>query len=154
VDKSLTTSRLLGLAATLLPQAPLIWLTRDPLDCAWSCFRTFFVGSMPWSHDLEDMAEHFRIEDELLRKWRDILGERLLVVPYESLVADPQPWIRRILSHCGLAEEPQVFAPHESARMVKTASMMQVRQPITRTAIGSAKPYREFLEPFAKAYYR
>jgi tetratricopeptide (TPR) repeat protein len=154
VDKSLTTSRLLGLAATLLPQAPLIWLTRDPLDCAWSCFRTFFVGSMPWSHDLEDMAEHFRIEDELLRKWQDILGERLLVVPYESLVADPRPWIRRILSHCSLAEEPQVFAPHESARMVKTASMMQVRQPITRTAIGSAKPYREFLEPFAKAYYR
>ena len=153
VDKSLTTTRLLGVAAALLPEAPLIWLKRDPMDCAWSCFRTFFQGTSPWSHDLEDMAHHFRIEDELLHQWQDILGERLLVVPYESLATESDEWIRRILAHCSLAEEPQVFAPHENARMVKTASMMQVRKPINRAAIGSAEPYRGFLEPFAKAYF-
>jgi hypothetical protein len=153
VDKSLTTTRLLGLAAALLPEAPLIWLTRDPLDCAWSCFRTFFQGTNPWSHDLEDMAAHFRIEDELLRQWQDILGDRLLVVPYEALVTQPEQGIRRILAHCGLAEEPAVFAPHESERMVRTASMMQVRRPINRRAIGSAEPYREFMAPFIDAYY-
>lgn len=153
VDKSLTTTRLIGLAAALLPDAPLIWLTRDPLDCAWSCFRTFFQGSMPWSHDLADIARHFRIEDELLQRWQEILGERLLVVPYESMVAEPEAWIRRIMSHCGLAEEPQVFAPQENARNVRTASLMQVRRPINRRAIGSAEPYREFLEPFISAYY-
>jgi hypothetical protein len=154
VDKSLTTTRLLGLAASVLPEAPLIWLTRDPLDCAWSCFRTFFQGTNPWSHDLAAMAAHFRIEDELLRHWQDVLGERLLVVPYEALVTEPERWIRRILAHCGLAEEPQAFAPHESARMVRTASMMQVRRPINRRAIGAAKPYREFMAPFIEAYYR
>jgi tetratricopeptide (TPR) repeat protein len=152
VDKSLTTTRLVGLAATLLPQAPLIWLTRDLLDCAWSCFRTFFQGTNPWSHDLEDLAFHFRIEDELLRQWQDILGDRLLVVPYEALVTEPETWIRRILAHCGLAKEPQAFAPHESDRIVRTASMMQVRRPIGRGAIGSAEPYREFMQPFVAAY--
>jgi tetratricopeptide (TPR) repeat protein len=153
VDKSLTTTRLLGIAAALLPDAPLVWLTRDPLDCAWSCFRTFFQGTNPWSHDLEDMAAHFRIEDDLLRQWQAILGERLLVVPYEALVTQPEQAIRRILAHCGLAEEPQAFAPHESERVVRTASMMQVRRPINRAAIGSAEPYREFLQPFIDAYY-
>jgi tetratricopeptide (TPR) repeat protein len=154
VDKTLNASRMLGLAAALLPQAPLIWLTRDPLDCAWSCFRTRFAGEGAWSYDLEDIAFHFRLEDELLARWREVLGDRLLVVPYEALVTDPRQWIGRILSHCGLAEEPRTFAPHENPRVVTTSSVMQVRRPISRQGIGSAEPYREFLEPFIAAYGR
>ena len=153
VDKTVDASRFLGLAAALLPDAPLIWMTRSPLDRAWSCFRTYFMwAGMPWSYDLQDIAAHFRLEDQLLAEWQAILGDRLLVVPLEALIDDPASWIRRILAHCGLAEEPQVFAPHENARAVTTASMMQVRRPINREAIGSAEPYRQFLEPFIAAY--
>lgn len=153
VDKSVDSSRFLGLAAALLPEAPLIWVTRDPLDRAWSCFRTHFLAGVQWSYDLEDIAFHFRLEDELLSRWQQLLGERLLVVPYESLVTAPEDWIRRILAHCGLDEEPQVFAPHENDRMVATSSVMQVRRPINRKGIGAAEPYRAFLEPFIEAYY-
>jgi len=152
VDKSMDTSRFLGLAAALLPEAPLIWMTRDPLDCAWSCFRTHFLAGVPWSYDLEDIAVHFQLEEQLLDRWQEILGERLLVVPYEALVADPPSWIGRIMAHCGLTEEPQVFAPHENPRTVTTSSVMQVRKPINRKPVGSAEPYREYLEPFLKAY--
>ena len=155
VDKSVDTSRYLGLAAALLPEAPLVWVTRDPLDRAWSCFRTNFLGgAIPWSYDLDDIAAHFRLEDALLAQWREMLGERLLVVSYEALVADPEAWIRGVLAHCGLAEEPAVFAPHENRRAVATASMVQVRRPIGSSAIGSAEPYRAFLGPFIEAYYR
>ena len=155
VDKSLDASRYLGLVAALLPEAPLIWLTRDPLDCAWSCFRTSFLGgSLPWSYDLADIAAHLRLEDRLLEQWRQRLGDRLLVVPYEALVAKPDGWIRRILAHCGLAEEPGVFAPQDNERAITTASATQVRRPINRDAIGSAEPYREFLAPFIDAYFR
>jgi tetratricopeptide (TPR) repeat protein len=153
VEKTINNTRLLGLAAALLPEAPLIWLRRDPLDCAWSCFRTFFGPSIRWSCDLQDIAFHFRLEDQLLLQWQDILGDRLLVVPYESLVTESERWIRRILSHCGLAEEPQAFAPHENRRAVTTSSVMQVRRPISREAIGSAEPYRPFLERFTADYF-
>src|SRR5690606_37296063 len=47
VDKSIDSGRFLGLAAALLPEAPLIWVTRDPLDRAWSCFRTHFLAGVP-----------------------------------------------------------------------------------------------------------
>ena len=153
IDKTLNTSRFLGLAAALLPEAPLIWMTRDPLDCAWSCFRTSFSGAaVPWSYDLGDIAAHFRLEDRLLAQWQQILGDRLLVLPYEALVTDPDTWIRRVLQHCGLAEESQVFAPHENKRPVATASTAQVRRPIHRAGVGAAEPYRAFLKPFIEAY--
>lgn len=153
VDKTTDTTRKLGLPAALLPEAPLIWLTRDPLDCAWSCFRNCFMNGIRWSNDLSDMAFSFRLEQHLLSQWRNILGERLLIVPYEELTFEPEQWIRRILQHCGLPEEPQTFAPHENKRVVNTASVMQVRRPINRRAVGSAEPYRPFLKPFLEAYY-
>lgn len=43
VDKTIEASRFMGLIATALPDASLIWMRRDPLDNAWSCFRTFFI---------------------------------------------------------------------------------------------------------------
>lgn len=151
VDKSVDASRFLGIAAALLPDAPLIWMTRDPLDRAWSCFRTCFLN-VPWTNDLEDIAFHFRLEDALLARWQEILGDRLLVVPYEAMVADSEGWIRRILAHCGLAEEPQIFTPHDNHRTVTTASVMQVRRPLNRGSIGASVPYEVFLEPFVQAY--
>jgi tetratricopeptide (TPR) repeat protein len=154
VDKSVDTGRYLGLVAALLPDAPLVWTTRDPLDRAWSCFRTNFMGgAVAWSYDLRDIAAHFRLEDHLLAQWQQILGDRLLIVPYEALVTDPEGWIRRVLDHCRLPVEQAAFAPHENHRAVATASMMQVRRPINRSGIGSAAPYRTYLAPFIDAYY-
>jgi hypothetical protein len=152
IDKTIATTRHIGLVASLLPDAPLIWLTRDPLDRAWSCYRTFFPVGQPWTFDQHDIAHHFRLEDMLLARWQDLLGDRLLVVPHEGLASDPDPWIRRILAHCGLAEEPACFAPQDNRRLITTASTSQVRRPINRDGIGSAEPYRAHLAPFLEAY--
>jgi len=152
IDKTVDNSRFLGLIAAILPEAPLIWMRRDPLDAAWSCFRTFFIHGVGWSCDLADIAEHFALEDRLVDFWQERLGDRLLVVPYPALVEAPENWTRRILAHCNLPEEEQVHRFHETERVVATASALQVRRPINRSGIGVAKPYREHLQPFVDAY--
>ena len=152
IDKTVDNSRFLGLIAAALPETPLIWMRRDPLDAAWSCFRTFFVHGVGWSYDLADIAEHFALEDRLVHFWQERLGERLLVVPYPALVDAPEAWTRRILVHCNLPEEAQVHRFHETERLVATASALQVRRPVNRSGIGVAGPYRDFLQPFIDAY--
>jgi len=152
VDKTIDNSRFLGLIAAALPEAPLIWMRRDPLDTAWSCFRTFFIHGVGWSYDLADIAAHFALEDRLVDFWQERLGDRLLVVPYPALVDGPEDWTRRILAHCDLPEEEQVHRFHETERVVATASALQVRRPINRSGIGVADPYREYLQPFVDAY--
>ncbi|HVF93688.1 MAG TPA: sulfotransferase [Sphingomonas sp.] len=152
VDKTIDNSRFLGLIAAALPDAPLVWMRRDPLDSAWACYRTFFIHGVAWSYDLGDIAHHFRLEDAMLAFWKERLGERLLVVPFTDFVDSPEPWIRRLLAHCGLAEEPGVFAFHETDRVVATASSLQVRRPINREGVGVSDPYRAFLKPFVDAY--
>ncbi len=152
VDKTVDASRFFGLIAAALPDAPLIWMRRDPLDSAWSCFRTFFIHGVAWSYDLTDIAHHFRLEDALLEFWKSRLADRLLVVPYGEFVESPQAWTRRLLSHCGLEDESGVYAPHATDRVVMTASAMQVRKPINRDGLNVAAPYRGHLQPFVDAY--
>lgn len=152
VDKTVDASRYIGLISAVLPDAPIIWMERDPLDNAWSCFRTFFIHGLAWSYSLDDIAHHFRLEDDLRAFWQTRLGARLLVVPYGALVDDPEGWTRRILQHCGLADEAGAFAPHKTERVVATASALQVRRPINRDGIGVAEPYRDLMAPFERAY--
>ncbi|MEY4269186.1 MAG: hypothetical protein RLZZ58_402 [Pseudomonadota bacterium] len=152
IDKSLDTSRHLGLIALMFPAAPIIWMRRDPLDCAWSALRTWFLRGLDWSWSLTDIAAHFAIEDQLLIAWQHMLGDRITVVDYAALVEHPAREIDRINAACGLVTEPAQLRPHESNRAVKTASVAQVRRPINKDALAAAAPYRQHLEPFVAAY--
>jgi tetratricopeptide (TPR) repeat protein len=152
VDKSLDTSRYLGMILAIFDGAPIIWLRRDPLDCAWSAYRTWFLRGLEWSWSFEDTAKHFAIEDALFSHWRQKLGDRILVVDYADLVQDPKIQIERITNYCGLAPEVAQLRPHETVRAVKTASVMQVRQPIHTGAVGNSKAYHKYMEPFQNVY--
>lgn len=152
VDKTLNSSRSMGLIATLFPDAAIIWLRRDPLDCAWSAYRTWFLRGLSWSWSLDTIAAHFRIEDALFAHWTALLGERILVVDYAAMVSNPAPWIQRITEHCGLTLEPAQLSPHNTKRTVTTASVAQVREAINTRAVGAADAYRTHLQPFVDAY--
>ena len=152
VDKTLEASRYLGTLAAIMPEAPILWMRRDPLDIAWSCYSTWFLRGLEWSWDQAALAHHMRLEGALLARWRDILGDRLMVVDYEALVRDKDASIPRLLAHCGLAVEPQVFSPEKTERLVTTASMSQVRAPINTGAVGKGHRYTRHLQPFSDAY--
>lgn len=153
IDKTLNLSRYAGMVASVLPDAPIIWLRRDPLDCAWSAYRTWFLRGINWSWSLLDIAGHFKLEDRLFAFWKEQLGDRILEVDYTELVTDSIGQIGRILDHCDLAHEPKCFSPHESERKVITASVAQVREPINLKGLHSASNYEAQLKPFIEAYF-
>ncbi len=154
VDKSLLQSRLMGLLLHVLPDARVIWMRRNPEDVALSCYRTFFTSDIPWSWSFGDIGRFFAAEDRLFGHWTQVFGDRILVVPYESLVADPPQWIGKMATHAGLSLEPAMFASHQTERTVRTASVHQVRQPISTGAIGKSRAYAPYMEDFFAAYDR
>jgi len=152
IDKTLGHSHFMGLLMHVLPEARVVWMRRDPEDTALSCFRTFFTSSVPWSWSLEDIGHYFRQEDRLHAHWSAMFPERILTIDYQKLAADPAAWIPRIAAHCGLELEPRMFESHRTKRGVQTASVQQVRAPITTARIGLSAGYAAHLEPFRKAY--
>ena len=127
-------------------------MRRNPADVALSAYRSFFATPVPWSWSWDDIARQMEIEDDLHAHWATVFPEQILTVQYEELVGAPKEWIPRILAHVGLEEEPQVYASHERQRPVRTASVKQVRAPISTEAVGKSERYRDQMKPFFDSY--
>lgn len=125
-----------GLIHLALPNARIIHTRRDALDTCLSCFSTLFTA-VPYSYDLGELGRYYRAYHRLMAHWRDVLPESaILEVDYENLVADLETQARRIVAYCGLPWDDGCLSFHESRQSIKTASAVQVRQPLYRTSVG------------------
>ena len=141
----------LGFIATILPGATIIHCRRDPLDNAVSLYFTDFMVGHEYSNDLHAIGRQIRGMRALMAHWTAVLGDRLLAVDYEALVADPEPHVRAMVAHVGLEWDDACLRPHEVKRAVHTASTWQVRQPVYQRSAGRAQRYERFLGPLREA---
>ena len=144
----------IGLLALLLPRAQIIHCRRDPFDTCLSCYFQDFQERHAFAYELERLGKYYREYERLMAHWRSVLPHAMLEVPYEALVADPEPWCRRILEHCGLPWDERVLSFFATDRAVRTASYWQVRQPIYASSVGRWKHYRKHLAPLFAALGR
>lgn len=152
VDKSITNPHHAGLFALAFPTAPIIIIERDPLDTAWSCFRTCFSQGLHWSWSQTDIAVHFRNEQRLLAHWKRVLGSRITTVKYEELVSNPTEVLPPLFERCGLEFSEDILTFHKNKSPVTTASVVQVGRPLTTDAVGLANSVRERMQAFNEAY--
>lgn len=153
VDKSLGQTMLTGLILHSMPDARIAWLQRNPEDIALSCFRTYFTAGLAWTCSLTDIADYMRLEDQMLAHWQSIFGDRILVVPYEEMVNAPAEWSERLQRHFGLPVQAGLDQLLPKNRAVRTASVTQVKQPISTSRIGQAHTFGKHLQPFRDRYY-
>ena len=152
VDKSLQSFRFAGLIHLALPNARFIHLRRNPIDNCLSCYTKLFVSDLPYTYDLGELGRYWKAYDRLMAHWRQVLPkETLLEVRYEDVVADLEAQARAIVSHVGLDWDPACLDFHQTDRPVRTASLMQVRQPIYSTAVGRWRAYEKHLGPLVEA---
>jgi tetratricopeptide (TPR) repeat protein len=152
-DKTLEHAQLLPLIHVMLPNARIIHISRDDLDTCFSCFTTCFSDHLvPFSYDLRELGTYYARSLEMTNRWRGFVApDRLLDVRYETLVGNFEAEARRILDFCGLPWDPACLAFHEAKRPVWTASNLQVRQPLYRSAVGRARPFMPHLGPLIDA---
>lgn len=136
-DKQPFNYRLVGLIHKILPQAKIIDVRRNPMDCGFSLYKQYFPHGVPFSYDLTHIAEAFNAYVTLMNHWDEVLPGKVLQVQYENLVASPKQELKRILHHLGLPYQSACLEFHNSDRPVHTASSEQVRQPINEKGIDS-----------------
>jgi tetratricopeptide (TPR) repeat protein len=140
----------LGLIATLFPRARIIHCRRDPRDVCWSCYFQNF-REVPFACDLKELGAYYRQYERLMAHWRAVLPVAVFEVCYEDLVADPERLSRELIAFCGLPWHEGCIQFYETRRVVRTASNMQVRQPVYRKAVGQWKNYEAHLGPLLEA---
>ena len=131
----------IGFLHLILPNAKVIDARRHPLDSCFGTFKQLFAKGQPFSYDLFDLGQYYKVYVRLMEHWDRVLPGKVLRVQYEDNVADQENQARRMIEHCGLEWEDQVLRFYETERAVKTASSEQVRQPIYNKSVNSWKRY-------------
>jgi tetratricopeptide (TPR) repeat protein len=141
-----------GLIHLMLPGARIIHCRRNPIDTCLSCYSKLFTTGQEFSYDLRELGAFYRSYETLMAHWRAVLPPtRFIEVDYEKVVADLEGEARRLLQFCGLPWDPACLRFHENARIVRTASMNQVRRPLYNSSVGRWQRFRTELAPLLEA---
>ena len=140
----------LGLFHLLFPRARILHCRRDAADTGLSLYRTLFRAPHAFAYDRGDIAFVLRAYQRLAAHWRAALpADAMMEVHYEALVTAPEATVRAALAFCGLAWDPRCLDHAAHARLIRSASGWQARQPLYRESVGAARRYAPWLGELA-----
>lgn len=151
VDKMPSNFQHIGFIKAILPNAKIIDVRRAPMSTCYSLYKMSFNVGREYAYDLEDIARYYIDYIDLMDHWDTVLPGFVHRISYEDLVGNTEGEIRKLLDFCGLDFEDACLKPHETKRVVRTASSEQVRQPIYKDALEQWRHYEQHLEPLRKA---
>ena len=150
-DKAPWNFRHIGLIQLILPNARIIDVRRHPLACGLSAYKQHFAQGWDFSYDLADLGHYYADYVALMAHFDAVLPGRVHRVIYETLVADTEAEVRRLLSYLGLDFDPACLRFFDNARAVATPSSEQVRQPIFTDAVDHWRGFEPWLGPLKAA---
>jgi tetratricopeptide (TPR) repeat protein len=136
-----------SLIRLILPNARIIDVRRDPMDCCFSNWKQLYARGLDHSNALDTMGRYYSDYVRLMRHFDKVQPGAVHRVIYEDLVDDLEGEARRILAYLDLDFDPAVLAFHQTDRAVRTISAGQVRQPINRKGLAQWTPFEQWLEP-------
>jgi tetratricopeptide (TPR) repeat protein len=145
-DKLPSNWLLVGVLGAMLPGAPILDARRDALEAGWSCYKQQFYRLPHFACTLTDIAAYIRDYERIMGIWQAADPQRIRILRYEALLADPEDDIRALLTFCALSFDPTCLDYHRASRSVRTASAAQVRQPLRRDT-ARADHYGALLNP-------
>lgn len=141
----------IGLIKSLFPRARIVHTVRHPLDNGLSIHFLHVDHRIGYALDLGDIAHYYRHYRRLMAHWAALYGQDILDFDYDVLVRDPGPAVGRLLEFCDLPWDDGCLAFHTVGNAVKTASALQVREPLYRRASGRWRNYAAHLDPLRQA---
>ncbi|MFO0834713.1 MAG: sulfotransferase [Phycisphaerales bacterium] len=135
----------LGVIALTFPRATMVHCRRHPLDTCFSCFATPLIVAHDYTASLANLVTAYRAYRELMAHWKSVLGDRLVEIEYEELIADPEGQSRRLIAATGLEWNNACLKFYEGRHSVITASASQVRRPMYDSSIGRWKKFEPYL---------
>ena len=121
------------------------------MDVGLSIFSNQFSGDWKFFRDLGDIGFFISEYRKLMAMWRPILDLPICDVDYQALIDDPEKISREVIEFCDLDWQPECLEFYKKRSKVHTASLVQVRNPVNKSAAGKSKAYEKHLQPLKQA---
>ncbi len=145
IDKSPWNEQYLPLIAMAFPAAPVVVLSRHPLDVIISMMSHHMTHGFGCALDPVAAATHIAAIDELSQHW-SAAGLAFHSVRYEDLVTDDGAALENVASYIGTK---RTGTGGGAAHTAATPSYSQVQEPVNASAIGRWRNYAPYLTDLA-----
>jgi len=149
-DKAPLNFKWIGLIKLILPKSKIIHCTRDPKDTCLSLFKNFFEGELNFSYNLEEAGKYYKLYQNLMEFWKQLLPDFIYDISYEKLVENQEFESRKLLDFCNLDWDKNCLTFYRNKRGIVTASFAQARKPIYKNSVNSWQNYKNELLPMFK----
>ena len=145
-DKMPQNFRFINLILTILPEAKIIHVMRDPFATCWSTYtHNFVTNELGYCYDTKDITDYYALYRQLMAFWGEQYAQRIYHLDYEALVNDQEGETRKLIDHLGLDWQAALLHPESNARIARTASLQQVRQGVYKGSSAKGRKYAPYL---------
>ena len=140
----------LGLIKILFPNSKIIYCKRDAIDNCYSLFKSLFHQPHYYFYDQKLIGLYYKMHEDLLNFWINECNIEMYCLDHEQLINNPKKIVTEVLKYCELEWEDECMNFHKNKRIVRTASNMQVREPINKKSIRAWGKYEDNLQLMIK----
>ena len=152
-DKSLENFFFIGFIKEIFPEAKIINCKRDALSTIMSILKNNLID-LSWAHDLDNIFEYIDVYYNMLEYYKNIFPDFIYEIQYESLVANPEAEIKKLLKFCDLPWDKRCLEFYNRKDIVsKTSSNIQIRKPINLDSVNKYQVYKKYLEKYIDKYW-
>ena len=142
----------IGLIHALFPNAKIIHVKRNPIDTCLSCYTKLFTQGQLYSYELAELGQYYQCYELMMNHWRHILPSNAwLEIEYEAMVNNVEVDAKWLIEFCDLPWDSACLRFYQSKRQVRTASFIQVRQPVYTSSVERWRRYEKELAPLINA---
>ena len=120
------------------------------MDVVLSCYQQDFTSNHESLFNIEAIAQVILLFEQQMDFWASLFPEQIYRLSYEDLVQDQEKYTRELLSFTDLEWEDSCLHFYKNVGMIKTASKLQVRQPIYQKSVDRWRQFENNLAPAAK----
>ena len=143
--------KFVGLIHCMLPNARIIDVRRNPMDCCFANYFRYYGTAVSHSFSQAGMGRYYADYVAAMRHIDAVLPGRVHRLIYDDLVDDLEGQVRRLLDYVGVPFDDNCLRFFETKRAVHTPSSEQVRQPINRKGFGRWRHYEPWLGEMKQA---
>lgn len=135
----------------IFPEAKVLHSYRDAMDNCLSLYKTYFDLGHHYSFSMKPLGSYFVLYQRFMARIHAEHGNRLIAVNYDDIVTDPVAASRPVFDYIGYPDFTYEEKNRGTDYFSKTASSVQVQQPITSGSVGGWRRHEEFLQPVLHA---
>ena len=111
------------------------------------------LTELAWTHNLENIFKYFNNYFEIIKNFNKVDSNFIYELEYEKLVNEPEKEAKKLMQFCGLPWDKKCLEFYKRKDLIsKTASNVQIKEPIYKDSLNKYLPYKKFLNKYGEKY--